>query len=267
MMRVDSRSISGRLLLGILACSVLLTGCGDKNGSKHSDDGRSYGGTIEGAVKEVVHTAFFDVTVDQAEQNEVFAFQDGLYRAEEGNTYLAVELTITNTYEKDLPMSITDFTLDYEGNTSEDPLIGYGRSELLQEQYLENEFTLKQGESISGSILFQVKKMDSYTLRYQEYYEDGFHGDTMEISFTPGVREVMDEEAGKAGQDQNTEAGGQETGADEQEGGDAAGADEQESGDAAGADAQKSGDAAGADAQEAGAEDVSQDASPEAGEQ
>lgn len=246
MKRVGSRSIGGRLLLGVLACSVLLSGCGNKNGSKQSEDGRSYGGTIEGAVQEAVHTAFFDVTVDRAEQNEVFAFQDGLYRAEEGNTYLAVELTITNTYEKDLPMSISDFTLDYEGNTSEDPLIGYGRSELLQEQYLENEFTLKQGESISGTILFHVKKTDSYKLCYQEYYEDGFHGDTMEISFTPGVLKLPDE-AGKAGQDQNTEADGQETGADETGGGDAAGADEPESG----------------DAEEAGAEDPS----GEAGEQ
>ena len=53
----------------LLFCCSIVTACGnraDKNGSKISDDGRSYGGLIKGETGEAVETAFFDVTVKEA---------------------------------------------------------------------------------------------------------------------------------------------------------------------------------------------------------
>ncbi len=249
---IRNRRIQRRLLAGALACTVFLAGCGNQNGSKKSDDGRSYGGKIEGSVQEAVKTAFFDVTVNKAEQNELFSFQDGLYKADSGKTYLTVELTITNTYEKDLPMSITDFYLDYDGNGSEEPVTGYGRSELLLDYYMENVFTLKQGESVTGTILFNVDKKDSYKLCYQEYYEDGFHGDTMEIGFIPEVREVSETKSGNG-----NAAGAQEAGKDT-----GAGDGTQEAGEDAGA-----GDGAQEAGEDAGAGDGAQEAGEDAGAQ
>lgn len=167
---------------------MLFTGCGakkDKNGSVKAEDGRSYGGIIEAELGEKVSTAFFDVTVKEATKYETYQFDDGLYQADSGNTYLLVKVTIKNTYEKDLPMSITDFTLNYDGNKSKDIIIGYGKTDLKQDDFMENLFTLRKGESVTKYILFTVKDKKTYTLNYTEYYEDEFEGNKFRIAITP----------------------------------------------------------------------------------
>lgn len=169
-------------------CLVLVNGCGqkkDKNGSEISDDGRSYGGEINADMNETVSTAFFDVTVDKAVTYNRFQFEDGLYQADSGMVYLSVTLTIQNTYDENLSMSITDFTLDYDGNESKDIITGYGKNDLKQDEYMDNLFTLKKGESITKSILFTVADKDRYTLHYQEYYEDKFEGNSFKIKLQP----------------------------------------------------------------------------------
>ena len=171
----------------ILACT-LLCACGNrpnKNGSKRAEDGRSYGGVITGEVEDKMETVFFDFTVSDATRYDTHQFQDGLYQAEEGNTYLVVTISITNTYDEDIAMSIADFTLDYKGNDSEDVITGYGKAEIGQDQFMDNIFTLKQDETITKSILYTVKNKKNYTLRYREYYEDDFKGDTFEVQLTP----------------------------------------------------------------------------------
>lgn len=168
-------------------CCSMLSACGnraDKNGSRISDDGRSYGGLITGETGDKLETAFFDVTVEDAARYDTYQFDDGLYQAEDGNTYLVVTLTIENTYEENIAMSITDFTLDYSGNESEEIITGYGKADLNQDSFMDNIFTLKEGESITKSILFTVKNKKNYTLNYTEYYEDEFKGDSFEIAFS-----------------------------------------------------------------------------------
>ncbi len=172
--------------LFILCCSVL-TACGnkaDKNGSKISDDGRSYGGLITGETGEKIETAFFDVTVEDAVRYDTYQFDDGLYQAEDGNTYLVVTLTIENTYKEDIAMSITDFTLDFDDNEAKEIITGYGKADLKQNHFMDNIFTLKEGESVTKSILFIVKNKKNYKLCYTEYYEDEFVGDSFEIQMT-----------------------------------------------------------------------------------
>ena len=176
------------ICLALFFVCGMTTGCKqkpDENGSLKAEDGRSYGGTIKGKQGEMVQTAFFDMTVDSVTKNNTFQFEDGLYQADEGKTYLVVTLTIKNTYEKDIPMSITDFVLDYDGNKSKDVITGYGKADLNQDDYMENVFTLKKGESVTRSILFTVADKDAYTLKYSEYYADQFNGDSYEIKITP----------------------------------------------------------------------------------
>ena len=182
-------------------CCMLFTGCGnkkDKNGSMEAEDGRSYGGLIEAELGETVSTAFFDVTVKEASKYDTYQFEDGLYQADAGNTYLVVKLTIKNTYEKDLPMSITDFTLDYDGNKSKDIITGYGKTDLNQEDFMENIFTLRKGESITKCVLFTVEDKKTYTLNYTEYYEDEFEGNKFQIAVTPEKKSTSSETATEA---------------------------------------------------------------------
>ncbi|MGN0154572.1 MAG: DUF4352 domain-containing protein [Lachnospiraceae bacterium] len=185
------------ICLMLVCLCGLSTGCSgkkDENGSMKAEDGRSYGGLIKAQEGEKVSTAFFDVTIDSAERYDTYQFEDGLYQADEGNTYLVVTLTIQNTYEKDLPMSITDFTLDFDGNEEEGIITGYGKSDLNQDNFMENIFTLKKGESITKSILYTVADKEQYVLCYSEYYEDKFEGDSYEISLKPEVKSATTEE-------------------------------------------------------------------------
>jgi hypothetical protein len=174
-------------MLGIVFC-VALTGCKgntDENGSSVSEDGRSYGGVIQVSKDEKAETAFFDLKVDEALQYDTYQFEDGLYQAQDGNVYLVVKVTIKNTYEKDLPMCITDFVLDYDGNEETEPITGYGNTDLKASEFMDNLFTLKQGESITKNILYTVAEKDEYILQYKEYYEDGFEGNTYQLQITP----------------------------------------------------------------------------------
>ena len=182
---------AGNLIWTLGFLLLVLTGCKDKvdeNGSMVSDDGRSYGGVIEGKQGEKVSTAFFDMTVEQADKYDTYQFEDGLYQADSGNTYLVLKLTIKNTYEKDLPMSIADFVLDFEGNDSEKPVIGYGNTDLKDAEFMDNIFTLKQGESVTRYILYTVADKEEYSLGYTEYYEDKMEGDQFKIAVKPEKR-------------------------------------------------------------------------------
>lgn len=177
---------------------IMLTGCKDKvdeNGSMMSDDGRSYGGVIEAEQGEKVSTAFFDVTVESADKYDTYPFEDGLYQADSGNTYLVIKLTVKNTYEKELPMSIADFVLDFEGNDAEKPVIGYGNTDLKDAEFMDNIFTLKKGESITKNILFTVKDKEAYFLDYTEYYEDEMEGNQFKIAMKPEKKEPVQTEA------------------------------------------------------------------------
>ena len=56
---------------------------------------------------------------------------------------------------------------------------------------MDNIYTLKKGETVTGTILYTVPDKAEYLICYKEYYEDGFEGDKYEIAFTP---ESMDDE-------------------------------------------------------------------------
>lgn len=202
------------LLTGMFVlCMLLMIGCGqkkDKNGSMISDDGRSYGGIIQADMKDTVSTAFFNVTVEGAEKYNTFQFSDGLYQAKEGETYLLVKLTIENTYAENLSMSITDFTLDYDGNESKDVITGYGKAEMNQDDYMENLFTLKKGESITKTILFTVKDKEKYILNYTEYYEDQFVGDSFQITLKPKVQSASSEAVTEVPAEETSQASSEE---------------------------------------------------------
>lgn len=169
------------LLLTILVV-VNIFGCGktNKNGSKQSDDGRSYGGLIEGEQNETQHTAFFDLTVDSVEEYSTYQFKDGLYEADEGKTYLLVTLTVKNTYAKDLSMSITDFVMLCDGD-AEHPVYGIGKVDIEQEDIMDNVFSLKKGEEVTKSIMYIVPSSELYQLCYTEYYSDEFVGNSFHI--------------------------------------------------------------------------------------
>lgn len=187
-----------RLLTILIMCSIMMTGCGKgkkHNGSMLSDDGRSYGGLVEAELGDTVDTAFFDLTVEDVMKYDTYQFDDGLYQADSGKTYLVVKVTVKNTYAENLSMSITDFVLNYDGKESENIITGYGRSEIQQDDFMDNLFTLKVGESVTKNILFAVEDKDQYILQYTEYYTDEFEGDTFHIRLQLAADPVSTEDS------------------------------------------------------------------------
>lgn len=189
-----------RLLIGVCVLVLgvsMVTGCGKskKHGSKTSDDGRSYDGLISVKQDETIHTAFFDLSVDDVKKYNTYQFMDGLYKAEEGTVYLLVTVTIQNTYAENLSMGITDFTIDYEGNEKDNIIYGYGKADIGKEELMDNLFSLKTGDSITKSILYIVPDKEIYSFDYTEYYADDFVGDTFCIELTPQLSEPVTTEA------------------------------------------------------------------------
>ena len=60
---IKSKNIFCFLLLVFVLCSLFGCGKSNKHGSKKSDDGRSYGGLVEGTQGDTIHTAFFDSSI------------------------------------------------------------------------------------------------------------------------------------------------------------------------------------------------------------
>lgn len=171
----------------MILCFSFCTGCGkrNRNGSKQSDDGRSYGGLIALEQEDTAHTAFFDLTVDSAKKYDTYQFADGLYQAEDGMVYVLVTITVKNTYAQKLSMGITDFTLNYDENDKKNIIYGYGKTNIDQQDMMEDTYTLQKGESITKSILYIVPEKEHYYLDYTEFYSDDFEGDSFKIRFSP----------------------------------------------------------------------------------
>ncbi len=176
-------------LLLMAFMGVTIAGCGkiNHNGSKQSDDGRSYDGLIEGKIKETQHTAFFDLTVEKIEYKDTCQFKDSLYEAEDGKVYMYVTLKLKNTYARNLSMSVTDFPL-FSDADKDNLIYGFGKSDISQDEMMDTVFSLKQGEEVTKSVVYVVSKDDFYRLKYTEYYEDDFIGNTFEIPLTESTK-------------------------------------------------------------------------------
>lgn len=186
--RKDIKKKYYALLMLVGLSALFFCGCKgkpDENGSLTNEDGRSYGGVIEVENGQKAKTAFFDVKVESAQKYSTYQFDDGLYEANDGDTYLVVEVTVHNTYGKDLPMSITDFVMDYDGNKNDQKILGYGSSDLNDPDFMENLFTLKDGQSVTKKILYTIKDKKNYTMTYTEYYEDKLEGNTFKVNIQP----------------------------------------------------------------------------------
>ena len=99
--------------------------------------------------------------------------------------YVLVTITVKNTYAQKLSMGITDFTLNYDENDKKNIIYGYGKTNINQQDMMEDTYTLQKGESITKSILYIVPEKEHYYLDYTEFYLDDFEGDSFKIRFSP----------------------------------------------------------------------------------
>lgn len=193
------------LFLALALCIFALAACKDKPAGQN--EGEQTGGlTIEktdgdaagtqtegeepeyysGQLGDVMHTYFFDFSV-----NDVYMCDDYNGRiSEEGLSMLVADVTITNSFDSEIPMSDWDFQLIWgEGDEefaypiTSDSETGEALPQVSPEQ-LPAEYSLAQGESINGKLVFDLPEgLSSLSIATMDMYSDDTTGDVYFVDF------------------------------------------------------------------------------------
>lgn len=144
-------------------------------------DGRSYGKTYTAKMNELQQNSFFSQKVTDA-----IRLKDlGNYTANEGWDFLAVEVSVTNTFKEDIPMTLYDFTVRW-GEGEEDFEQAFPMEEGEENGYgftdYGEDFVLSPAKSFKGWCYFMVPfDADNILFEYVELYEDDFDGNTYQV--------------------------------------------------------------------------------------
>ena len=163
---------------GAIACMLVLalalTGCGSKEG--YAEDGYA-----EGRMGEVLHTYFFDFTVNSA----YVCGELGGYEPAEGSELLVAELTIKNTGRESIPMWGEDFQAQWSDGDGEDDYSMPVKDGGLTDDQLPDEYDLAVDEERTGTLVFEVPAGKSdFSVSYWEYFENDTSGDMFFVYFT-----------------------------------------------------------------------------------
>lgn len=171
-----------KTLLVLLLCAVaaLCSACGmDDVKNEIQSQGRDYGQVYELNDGDTMSTAFFDMNVNSAELVESV---DGYIPDEEGNCFLVVNITVKNTFDKDIPMFDSDFELSYNGADETGTIMP--ESEFAADQ-LDAEYELAVGDSATGNLIYVVPADASdFRLYYYDLWNDDFEGDSFWLAFS-----------------------------------------------------------------------------------
>ena len=143
--------------------------------------GRDYGEVIELTTNDVMHSDFFDLKVNSvatADELEDYVPVDDSY------TFLVVNVSITNTFDQDDPMSYADFPVVWGGVTF--PVdweqVGDDEYAIPESDFttaLPDEYNIEAGGTVTGDLIYTVPKdLGSVTMEYYDLYSDEFRGNT-----------------------------------------------------------------------------------------
>lgn len=194
-----------RWLLGLLAAALALAlaGCGGKgSGSSGSGSGGNVGsgdgdvyaedGWAEGRLGDVMHTYWFNFTVNSAYTSSEFAGR----RAAEGCKLLVAEVTVKNTVTSSVEMYDTDFQAQWGSGAEEDYRLPvttdpetFEELDPISEDQLPGTYSLGVNQDRTGLLVYEVPAGErDFSISYMEAFEEGSEGDTFFVFFTPEER-------------------------------------------------------------------------------
>lgn len=172
--------LAGAFLFLLTGCNHTVTTSGGAEVTTEYVEARPTGKQVTGAIKEDMHTAFFDFQLAGCSSRDYFDMGDQVYQMEEGYQFLVADLLITNTSAQDITMYLDDFLITWDGEAMD---YGYGFTDTGTDGYMEDSIVVATGAAIERRVLFKVPVADSYTLIYDEFYEDGYQGNSYRVSF------------------------------------------------------------------------------------
>ena len=205
MKKVTSLLLALLLILALAACDSIPKdsgGSGDSSGtggdtsggSSSSDGVYAEDGFGEGRIGDVLHTYFFDFTVNSAYTT---ADYNGYTAADGDHQLLVVNTTIKNTTTQSITMWDSDFQAQW--STSQDtgeyawPVTDDGAVPTVSDDQLPAEYDLAVNEERTGDLVFEVpvdeKDFSLSTLEiFDNGTEEGEEGDTFAVFFTANAQ-------------------------------------------------------------------------------
>lgn len=168
-----------------LCLAAALCACGN---SKTKDTGiYAEDGIGQGTVGDVMHTYFFDFTVNSVH----FADTYESYVPTSGNQMMIAEVTVTNTVSDTLPMFDTDFQAQWNDDADDayawpitlDP-VTYEDVGTLSDEQLPGVYSIDAGKSVTGLLVYEVPAgYDAYSVSYLEMFDNDTTGDVFFVTF------------------------------------------------------------------------------------
>ncbi len=167
------------VLAGMLAMSLF--GCGKKENVVQATDG-----IAEGKAGDTMATAWFTFKINSAKLADDYK---GAVQAEDGMKLAVVNVTLTNTFEEDIPMFDSDFQIQWgDGDDDYDYPVTLEDTSYWTEGMLEDSYVLPAKKSVTGDLVFAVPEgINDFWLAFMEYYdtedEDSEEGDVFFLPF------------------------------------------------------------------------------------
>ena len=173
------KKIAALLLAAVMAVSVV--GCGDYANAVI----RPKNGLAEGKIGNTMRTYWFDFSVNSAYLCDSFSG----YEADNGNSLLVVDITVTNTFGESLPMFDSDFWVEWDSNDEYAYAYPVENAASLSRDILPGEYYLAVDETETGLLLFEVPNgYTDYAIAYIEVNTDDETGDFFVVYFEPDQR-------------------------------------------------------------------------------
>lgn len=144
-------------------------------------DGREYGKVETAEIGETLKNSFFSLRV-----NDVYRYSTmGNYLPEDGNDFIAVNISIVNISTQSIPVGTYDYSLRW-GDGEDEYFEAYSMDGFEMDyplSYFPDDTNLSVGGSLSGYVFFEAPS-DSTELKleYLEVWDDDFEGNTYYIN-------------------------------------------------------------------------------------
>lgn len=175
---MEIRKFASLILAAVLAVTAM-TGCSNSSDDVDED------GYAEGRLGDIMHTEFFDFTVNSAYICD--SYED--YTPVEGCQMVIAELTIANTFSESIPMFDIDFQIQWSDDAddaSEVPITIYLETgKTVGQNMLPDKYDLAKKESRTGILAFEVPAGETqFSISYQTKFDDGSIGNQFFVFFT-----------------------------------------------------------------------------------